>query len=271
MADGQERGGLAHPRAVARGALRERARLGVVVTGEHPREAGERGHERLQVAHGVAAPRRLLVGGPRQRRVAALAVDVAEDHQRVGDVVGAQSLIDEARGVEVGDRLLQAPEAQPRLAAIGQRQGAEGAEAAEVGQADGEVELGDRGLVGALLEVARPAVDADADDLQHVAGALGVVQRAQVVRVVARPVAFEGGEHGQHGVGRRERAILAAGHGHLVGLRGERPAQVGVAAQPMGARVPGVQEREIARWPRVVRGRAGRPPAPRRAARAGGG
>ena len=225
MAHREQRGGLAHAGPVARGALREGARLLGVVAGEHAREAGERGHERLQVAHGVAAARRLLVGRARQGRVAALAVDVAEDHQRVGDVVGAQALVDQARGVEVGDRLLQAAQAQARLAAVGQGQGAEGAEAAEVGEADGEVELDDGGLVGALLEVARAAVDADADDLQHVAGPLGVVEGAHVVRVVARAVALEGGEHGQHGVGRRERAVLAAGHGDLVGARGERTAR----------------------------------------------
>ena len=247
MADGEQGGRLAHAGPVARGAMGDGGRLLGVVAREHAREAGQRGHERLQVAHGVAAPRRLLVGSARERHVAALAVDVAEDAQRVGDVVGAQALVDQARGVEVGDRLLQTAEAQARLAAVGQRQGAEGAEAAEVGQADGEVQLDDRGLVGALLQVARAAVDTDADDLQDVAGALGVVEGAQVVGVVAGAVALERGEHGQHGVGRRQRAVLAAGHGHLVGARGERPARVGVAAQPVGAGVPGVQQRRVAR------------------------
>ena len=223
-----------------------------VVAGEHAREAGQRGHERLQVAHGVAAPRRLVVGAARERRVAALAVDVAEDAQRVGDVAGAQALVDHARGVEVGDRLLQVAEAQPRLAAVGQRQRAEGGEATEVGEADGEVELPDGGLVAALLQVARAAVDADADDLQDVAGALGVVECAQVVSVVAGAVALERREHGQHGVSRRQRAVLAAGHGDLVSARGERPARLGVAAQPVGAGMPGVQQRGVARRRAVV-------------------
>ncbi|HEX6621760.1 MAG TPA: hypothetical protein VF024_19005, partial [Solirubrobacteraceae bacterium] len=62
VADGEQGGGLAHPGAVARRALREDARLVGVVAGEDPREARERGHQRLEVAHRVGATRRLLVG-----------------------------------------------------------------------------------------------------------------------------------------------------------------------------------------------------------------
>ena len=129
VADGEQGGGLAHAGPEPRRALGEGARLLGVIAGEDARQARERGDERLQVAHGVAAARRLLIGSAGERRVTALAVDVAQDAQRVGDVVGAQALVDQARGVEVGDRLLQVAEAQPRLAAVGQRQGAEGPEA----------------------------------------------------------------------------------------------------------------------------------------------
>ncbi len=271
VADGEQGGRLAHAGPVARGAMGDGGRLLGVVAREHAREAGQRGHERLQVAHGVAAPRRLLVGSARERHVAALAVDVAEDAQRVGDVVGAQPLVDQARGVEVGDRLLQTAQAQARLAAVGQRQGAEGAEPAEVGQADGEIQLDDRGLVGALLQVARAAVDTDADDLQDIAGALGVVEGAQVMGVVAGAVALERGEHGQHGVGRRQRAVLAAGHGHLVGARWRAP---GTRRRRRAARGHWRATRTAAprrSTARSRRARAGRPRAPRRGARAGDG
>jgi hypothetical protein len=79
-----------------------------------------------------------------------------------------------------------------------------------------------------------------------------VLERAQVVGIVAGAVAVEGREHGEHGMSARQRAIVAAGRRDLVGACGERAALVGVAAQPQDAGVPRVHEGGIARGRRLL-------------------
>ena len=95
------------------------------------------------------------------------------------------------------------------------------AEAAEVGQADGEVGFDDGLGVEALLVEPRPAVEPDAHDLEQVAGLLGVVQRPEVVAVVGQPVPVESGHQRLHRVGGGQRAVVAAGLGLGHGLVGQ--------------------------------------------------
>ena len=101
------------------------------------------------------------------------------------------------------------PSRMQRLAAVRERERPEGREAGEVGEPEREVELRHRLLVGALLDVPRAAVRAHADQLEHVARLLRVVERAEVVRVVRASVALERGEHRQHGVRGGERLRIA--------------------------------------------------------------
>ena len=195
----------------------------------------ERGNEALEVRGCLRLRDRLLVGRAGERPVAALAVDLAELLERVRDHPRAEPAIDLARVLEVGDRFLEAAELRPRLSAIRERERPEGGEAGEVGEPKAEVELGDRLLVRAFLEVARAAVRADADELEHVARAIGVVERAQVVGVVGVSVALERGEHREHGVRGRERLRIAGGRRDLERTLARPP---GTRRSPSGASAP---------------------------------
>ena len=73
------------------------------------------------------------------------------------------------------------PSAPAGLAPVAQGDRLERGVAAQVGQADGEVELGDGLVVEALLVEAGAPVEADADDLQQVARPLGVIEGPEVV------------------------------------------------------------------------------------------
>ena len=101
--------------------------------------------------------------GPRQRQCplarAARLLDVAADEEqtgehrhRVGDESRTLALEQVDRHPEVGAGLVEASDARLDLAAVRQRQGEHCSVAAEVGMANGDVELRERGSVVAFLE-----------------------------------------------------------------------------------------------------------------------
>ena len=98
----------------------------------------------------------------------------------------------------------------------------------------------------------RAAVRAHADELEHVAGLLGVVERAEVVGLVAAPISLERGEHGQHGVGGGQSLGIAGPRGDVEGARRIHAAGVGVATQPVRRRAPGEKQRDVAGLARLV-------------------
>ena len=95
--------------------------------------------------------------------------------------------------------------------------------------------------------MARAPVRAHADQLEHVAGALRVVERSQVVGVVRVAVALEGGEHREGGVGGCERLRVAGSRCDLERTLGVRPTRLGVRAKPMGPGPPSEDERDVSR------------------------
>ena len=241
-----------HARPERERPLREPLRLVGVVCRDCPCESGQRRPEALHVAGLLRVPERLLVRHAGQRRVAADPVDLAELLQRVRDHARAEPLVERARHLEVRDRLVEPTEPRERFAPVRQRERAEDREAAEIGEPQRVVELRERLFVRALLDVPRAAVRAHADELEHVAGLLGIVEGAEVMRVVAAAVSLERREHRQHGVGGRKGLCVARPSGDLEGACGIRAARLCVGAQPVRRRAPGEKQRDVAGLARLV-------------------
>ena len=218
-----------------------------VLLGQQPGQAGQRRHQPLHVARRAGHLRRLGERGPGQGGAAPGGVDLAHLPERVGHHHRPQPLEHGGGPVEVVDGQLEPAQPGVGLAPVGQGDGPERRVAAEVGQADGQVELDDGLGVEALLVEPRPAVEPDADDLEQVAGPLGVVERPEVVAVVGQPVAVERGHQRLHGVGGGQRPVVAAGPGPGHGVVGQGAAAVAVAPQPVGGGGPGHQQGVVGR------------------------
>ena len=136
------------------------------------------------------------------------------------------------RHPEVGAGLVEATDAGLHLAAVRQRQGEHRSVAAEIGVANRDVELRQRGSVVALLEQARSTVRADARHLERIAGALGVLQCPDVVPVVGDAVAVGGRDHRRQRVRRGERPIVVRSGGRGQRDLGEPSRRQQIAGQP---------------------------------------
>jgi hypothetical protein len=87
--------------------------------------------------------------------------------------------------------------------------------------------------------------------LPEISGSFGVIEGAQVVGLVARPVPGERGDHGHDGVGCSERPVVARCAGRAEGSLGQSSAAVEVGGGPDRGRVPGQEHGDIAsrsRW-----------------------
>ena len=241
----QERIGIAHgrrhrrrPLGMGRGQLR-------LVVGENASEAGERGHEGLQICRLTGEVGRLLVRRPRQRGRTACRVDVTEESEWIRLESRTHRAEDPPRLLEVGDGFVDCAEGEACLSSVREAQRPPQLEPARLGQLKGDVELLLTALVVALLDVARPTVAADADRLNDVSGAFGVLEGAHIMGVVRHDVAIERRHHRQHGVrgGQCPRVVRPPGESRR--LIGERARLVALDAEEVGTRRPGEQRRLV--------------------------
>jgi hypothetical protein len=213
--------------------------LGLVVD-EHLRQLILGRHERLPVAGRRREGETLLVPRAGLRDVASLAVDVAEPDQRIR-LFGAPgpAIVGERRPV-VGGCLVETSETPAAEPAVHRREREQAREPAHLRELHGGVELVDRLRVGALLEELRAAVVLDPRGLEEVGGSLGVPERLPQVPITVGLPAVWPETTGRVRDG--ERAVVSRGLRELERPRGEVPRRVVVAAAPLDARGPPVEQ-----------------------------
>ncbi len=195
---------------------------------------------------------RIFEDDSRLLEVAALAVDLPDQREGIRHHVRVDLPVAQARGFEVGKRIIEAPHTQFGLAAIAQAECKEARERCELGQAHRDIEFLQRLGVGTLLHEMRPTIGADANHLQHVGRLLSRTQRQQVMRVIATPVAVERGEHRHHGMRGRKRAPVTARCRRRKRSARKLATRFHVAADPVRCRHPREQQRHLHRFRFVV-------------------
>ena len=152
-ARGEQHVDVIHPLAECERALDEPRGLLRLVPDDDTREAGQGRDQPLQVARRLRLRHRFLEAGTGERPLPAPPVDLAQLLERVRDHARAEPLVEILGRLEIGDGLVEPPELRERLTAVVEREPAERSETGEVGEAQREIELGDRLLVRALLDV----------------------------------------------------------------------------------------------------------------------
>ena len=258
------------PGAVPHRPIGKRPCLLGILARDHHRQAGKRRNNALDIARCLGDRERLLEHDAGLGKIPALAVDLADQLQGIRHHVRVDLAVAKPRGLEVGERLLDATHAQLGLATIAEAQREEARERRELREAHRHVQLLQRLGVGTLLHEMRATVGPDAHHLENVGRLLRRAQREQVVRVVASPVSVERRQHRHHRVGGGERSVVAAA---ARGRQSRGSRAPGTARRPRESSARSTSRRAAAPSPRDQhrgrRPRADRRSAPRRARRAG--
>ena len=130
--------------------------------------------------------------------------------ERIEDSIGRQPDPDVVGPAQVGEGQVELAEGEVGLAAVVVGEGRERVRTGQLGGRDGQAQLGDGlGVLALLGEPASP-IGADAHDLGHVAGALGVVEGDLVEPSIGGQVAVQGGEHRPCRVDGGQRPVVSA-------------------------------------------------------------
>ena len=120
-------------RRVGRGLGRDVSRAGDALLRQRAGQASECWDKTLQVEVRLGNGHCFLKRGPGQRQVAALAVDLAEHHERIARRAGADALVLLQRRLGIAMRLIESAQPQIRLGAVEQRERSEVARPRELG------------------------------------------------------------------------------------------------------------------------------------------
>src|SRR5262249_40537775 len=205
----------------------------------------------LHVAGLLRTREGLLVEGAGKREIAALAIDIAEETERVRHHQRSRTLVEGGRCLEVAGRLLEATETEVRRAAVRQRQRAKERESGQVGETRRKLQFGKRLHVRPLLEMLGSPVRPDAHDLKHVACTFCVLERANAMGVVRDAVAGQCRQQRKRRVRGGERPRITSGGGAAERILRAYTTSLDVATQPPRGCLPGKQQSCVPRT-RVV-------------------